>query len=275
MNLNIVVNKYLLMWYILFESSISEDIHALKMDIWNNKKDKYVKLKDEKDIITKDLDNYIPDDDDVFDDIETSFAYKKIKKETNKYRLMLLEIWDKSKKTYMKELTNILKVDLKNNYTVCILNPALEVSEVDTDNKVITIGKKLSIKEKDDFLTYLIYKIIKRDLLNIEAKDKYILSTVVELAITNELYTRVTKESKFNLGKKELKIVKNLIYPYWLMYLGVDIKDFEKHMIRDSIMFNIEKYEYDKSLKDLNIFEFIDYVIKNKKIIFNKDKMKL
>ncbi len=276
MKFDIIVNKYLLMWHLLFQSSISQDIHDAKQKIWTSKRNKYIDLKNEKDVILRDLDNYIPDDDEVFDILENSSAYKKIKQETNRYRLMLLEIWDKNKKLYFRELGKILKYDLKGDYKICILHPSLGVAEVDfVDNKVITIGKKLSIKEKDDFLTYLMYKIIKNDVLNVDTKEIYILNSVIELAITNELYTRVTGDSKYSLGKKELRGIKEKIYPYWLMYLGISKDNMEKHMLRDNILFNINAYNYINELSCMSIFDFINYIIDNKKEIFSKKKEKL
>ena len=186
---------------------------------------------------------------------------------------MLLEIWDKNKKLYFRELGKILKYDLKGDYKICILHPSLGVAEVDfVDNKVITIGKKLSIKEKDDFLTYLMYKIIKNDVLNVDTKEIYILNSVIELAITNELYTRVTGDSKYSLGKKELRGIKEKIYPYWLMYLGISKDNMEKHMLRDNILFNINAYNYINELSCMSIFDFINYIIDNKKEIFSKKK---
>ena len=67
-------------------------------------------------------------------------------------------------------------------------------------------------------------------------------------------------------GKK----LKQQIYPYFLMYLGVEEKDFEKYMVRDNIFFNIKDYPYNKKLKNYDIFSFMTYLNKNKKEILNK-----
>ena len=51
------------------------------------------------------------------------------------------------------------------------------------------------------------------------------------------------------------------------MYLGVPFEDFEKYMVRDNIFFDKTKYKYNKLLKTIDIYSFIVFVIKNKKII--------
>ena len=219
-----------------------------------------------------DLDDFIPDDDLIYNLIEQSPYYKKIKLETNRYRLNILEIWDKNRLKYCKELHSILKFDLKKEYKVCVVHPNLEVVETnfDTnlDTNIITIGKKIITRDKDNFLTYLVYKIIKNEILKLKTIEKEILEVVIELAITNELYTRVTKESKYKIGKKELRDLKEKIYPYWLMYLGVKETDFESYMIRDNIFFDKKNYSYEKLLKTIDIYSFIAFLIKNKKAIF-------
>ena len=267
MNLDIIVNKYLLMWHLLYQSSVSEDIHKEKQKLWKNHKKEYSLIHKEKSEILKDLDNYIPNDDLIYNLLENSPFYKKIKIETNRYRLNILEIWDKNRKKYTKELNNILKFDLKNEYTICVVHPNLDVIETEFTTNIITIGKKIITRDKDNFLTYLIYKIIKNEMNKLKTDERDIVDAVVELAITNELYTRVSKESKYKIGKKELRDLKEKIYPYWLMYLGIELEDFDKYMIRDNIFFDKNKYKYQKILRTIDIYSFIAFLIKNRRII--------
>ena len=268
MKLDIIVNKYLLIWHLLYESSVSDEIHNLKQKLWKEHKREYSLVHKDKAEIINDLDDFIPDDDLIYNLIEQSPYYKKIKLETNRYRLNILEIWDKNRLKYCKELHSILKFDLKKEYKVCVVHPNLEVVETNLDTNIITIGKKIITRDKDNFLTYLVYKIIKNEILKLKTIEKEILEVVIELAITNELYTRVTKESKYKIGKKELRDLKEKIYPYWLMYLGVKETDFESYMIRDNIFFDKKNYSYEKLLKTIDIYSFIAFLIKNKKAIF-------
>lgn len=270
MKMDIKINKYLLIWNLLYQSSVSEEMHELKQKLWKNYKKEYSLLHKEKDLIVKDLDDYIPDDDFIFNMVESSDVFKKIKMETNKYRINLMEIWDKNRKAYLRELNKILKYDFLGNYTIAVLHPNLEVVETDFNTNTIIIGKKIISRDKDNFLTYLIYKIIKNEFNKIKSEERELINAITELLITNELFTRVTNESKYNLGKKELKPLKEKIYPYFLMYLGIETKDMEKYMVRDNIFFNPSDYTYERHLKNVDIFSFINFIIKNKKVILRK-----
>ena len=44
----------------------------------------------------------------------------------------------------------------------------------------------------------------------------------------------------------------------------------EKLFVRDNIFFDINNLEYNKIFKELDIYGFISYIIKNKKEILNK-----
>lgn len=268
MKLDIVVNKYLLIWHLLYQSSVSDDVHNLKQELWLEYKKEYSLVHGDKEEILSLLDDFIPNDDLIYNLIEEAPQYKKIKQETNRYRNNILEIWDKNRRNYTKELQQILKFTLKSTYKICVVHPNLDVVETDFKSNTITIGKKIITRDKDNFLTYLMYKIVKNEILKLKTNEKDILDVVVELAITNELYTRISKESKYKIGKKDLRELKEKIYPYWLMYLGVKEENFDKYMVRDNIFFDKTKYKYEKMLRTIDIYSFVAYLIKNKKSIF-------
>ncbi len=268
MKLDIIVNKYLLIWHLLYQSAVSDDVHKLKQKLWKNHKKEYSLVHKDKEEILANMDDFIPDDNLIYDFIETSPLYKKIKQDTNRYRNNILAIWDKNRKKYNKEMTSILKFELKKIYRICVVHPSLDVIETDYKTRTITVGKKIITKDQDNFLTYIIYKIMKNEIAVLKTDEQDILDVVTELAITNELYTRVTKESKYNIGKKDLRELKQKIYPFWLMYLGVPEEEFDKYMIRDNIFFDKTKYKYEKILKTIDIYSFIGFIIKNKKAIF-------
>lgn len=267
MKLDIVVNKYLLIWHLLYQSTVNEEMHKLKQKLWKNYKREYSLLHKDKNEILSSLTDFIPDDDLIYNKVEESPLYKKIKTETNRYRISLLEMWDKSRKKYIKELNSLLKFDLKKSYTICALHPTLDVMETDFDLGIISVGKKINTRDKDNFLTYLMYKIVKNELSRLATDEYEILDVVTELVTINELYTRASKESKYNIGKKELRLLKEKIYPYFLMYLGVPLEDFEKYMVRDNIFFNKNDYKYEKILKTVDIYSFVGFLVKNKRSI--------
>ena len=235
MKLDITVNKYLLIWHLLYQSSVSDEIHNLKQQLWKQHKKEYSLVHKDKEEIIKEREDFIPD--------------------------------DENRRCYIKELTSILKFDLKKEYKIFVVHPNLDVVETNLETNIMTIGRKIITRDKDNFLTYLVYKIIKNEISKLKTNETEILDAVVELAITNELYTRVTKESKYKIGKKQLRDLKEKIYPYWLMYLGVPEKDFETYMIRDNIFFDKNSYKYEKLLKTIDIYSFIAFLIKNKKAI--------
>lgn len=275
MKLSIIINKYLLIWHLLYESSVSDEIHRLKQKLWADYKKEYSSIHKDKIYILSNPYDFIPDDDFIYNMVESSIYYKKLKQETNKYRLNVMEVWDKNRKLYNRELEKLLKTSLDCSYNICVVHPSLDVVECDLSTKSLTIGKKLILKDKDNFLTYVIYKIVKNEFNEIKTPDRDIVDAITELLITNELYTRMTKESKYNLGKKSLREIKTKIYPYFLMYLGVPIKDFEKYMLRDNIFFDINSYNYISYLKNIDIYSFMDFIIKSKKNILNIKEYKI
>ena len=268
MKLDIIVNKYLLIWHLLYQSAVSEDIHDIKQELWASHKKEYSLVHKDKEEILANLNDFIPDDDLIYNLVEKSAPYKKVKIETNRYRNNILEIWDQNRKKYIKEIKAILKFDLNKTYEICVIHPSLDVMETDFETSCITMGKKIITRDKDSFLTYLIYKIVRNELSRLKTDETDILDVVTELAITNDLYTRVTKKSKYNIGKKDLRELKEKIYPYWLMYLGVPYEYFDKFMVRDNIFFDKSKYEYKKLLKTIDIYSFIAFLCKNKRTIF-------
>ena len=56
------------------------------------------------------------------------------------------------------------------------------------------------------------------------------------------------------------------------MYLDVPKDKLSSRMMRDKISFEVENYAYEKELKKMNIEEFIDFCIRNKKYIIRQKK---
>lgn len=272
MKLSFIVNNYLLIWHLLYQSSVSDEIHRLKEKLWEDYKKEYSSIYNDKPLILSSPRDFIPDDDFIYNMVESSIYFKSLKQDTNRYRLNVMEAWDKNRKKYNNELNKILKTDIDCTYDICVVHPSLDVVECDLDTKTLTIGKKLILKDKDNFLTYVVYKIVKNEFENIKTPERDIINAITELLITNELYTRVTKESKYKLGKKSIRELKEKIYPYFLMYLGVTKNDFPKYMQRDNIYFDINNYNYISYLKNIDIYSFIDFVIKSKNNILNIKK---
>ncbi len=270
MKFDFIINKYLLIWNVLYQTAFNEDAEKLRQKIWRENKKEYALMYREKATILKEFNDYIPDDDELFNLVESTECYKKIKQDTNKYRLNLLEMWTVNNRKFVRELNKILKYDLETKFTIAVVDPNFDILEIDFNTNTITLGKKLNMKEKEGFLTYLFYKILENEFGKIKKEEQSIYIVILELICLNELYTRISDESKYNFGRKDLKELKNKIYPYWLMYLGLNIEDMEKRMIKDNLFFDINDYPYESKLKNIDIFSFVNFIINNKQEILKK-----
>ena len=63
MNIDFVVNDYLLAWYVLFKPSFCEEVQELKEKLWNNYQKQYIAMQKDNIEILKYTKDFIPDDD--------------------------------------------------------------------------------------------------------------------------------------------------------------------------------------------------------------------
>ena len=222
MNLNFVLNDYVLIWNLLFSASISSDIQSFKQKLWKNYRHSYNELYKEEELILKDPKNYIPDDDTIFDMVKASDIYKEIREETEKYRLDLLHTWDKIKKDLNKNLKEILRFDIK-LYHVLVVDKKLDVigMKIPKSRRVNTItwGNRVDSDNYTLAIINIIEHIVRKELANYQVEYKDIVDAIIELAIDNELTSRTLKKSVYLRGDSSLKYLKRQLYPYFLMYL--------------------------------------------------------
>lgn len=247
MKAKFIVNDYALIWNLLFHASISESIHKLKQKLWDTYKVEYNKAYNDKLNILKDVKNFIPDDDTIYNIILDQKNYEKIRKQAEKYRLELMKIWDKNKKVTSDLFNNVIREELP-DYTFFVVNKELNIIDHSFKGSIV-IGKELDNKNQFKIL-YDITKTIIVDNLKIYNDDnKKIMKAIVELAILNEYATKLNGFSCYLSGDPELLSLKRWLYPYWLMYLGVPKEEFLSYMMRDKVSFDIDKYAYEKELK--------------------------
>lgn len=275
MNVKFIVNEYILVWYLLFQQSISVKLNNYKQKLWNNFQNEYIHLEKEKQLILKDPKNYIPDNDTIYDLIKDFDDYNDVLKETDKYKVNVLKVWDSYKSKVNKELTNILRFEIK-DYNILLVNPKLNVIDLSAkgDGKTNTIvyGKKMKTNPVEAMME-LVYIILRKELKEFNEENREIVEAIVELAILNELGTRITGKSCYLIGRSEYQLLKRQIYPYFLMYLGVDRDDLVSYMRRDGIIFDQSSYTNEVKLRKINLKEFINFCINNKKIILRLDKL--
>lgn len=261
MNLTFIKNNDLLIWNLLYGSSISLKVHAFKQKLWLTYKKEYKKIENDKDEILKDSKNFIPDDNTLYDLLMDTKVFEKLESETEKERLELTKAWDKIKVQVKKTLKDVLRLTIP-NVKVIVLYPQMESILTSDGLSTIAWGKKNSLEDSLD--TFL--QMIKTSYQNVFDEkteiEKEIVEVTLELAIYNECYTRLEK-SNYEKGNSKLRDLKLQIYPYFLMYLGHELEEMTSFMMRDNIPFELDNYDYIEELKNLDIKEFIDYLIKN------------
>ena len=271
MNANFIVNDYVLIWTLLFGTSISETIYKLKQKIWKTYKNEYNEIFKDKDEILKDYKNFIPNDDTIYNIVLENIDYERIKKQTGKYRIEIMKLWDKKQKETENLVKNILRIKMP-KYTVFIVSEELNVINHSQKDKLI-VGKQLGKNEPLRILIDINFSIAKNHLKKYKGEYENIKKTILELAVQNEYATRLLGRSCYQTGDPKLSSIKKWLYPYWLMYLGVSKEEFFSYMMRDKIVFEVEEYIYEPELKKMDIEEFIEFCIRNQRYIIKKPKV--
>ena len=259
MDLKFIINDYIIIWYLLFQTTDSEELNKIKQKLWNNHKQEYNNIYKDKASIFEDYKNYIPSDDTIYNVVLETKKYEKIKSNIDKYRKLLLSTWDANKKNINRILRSILRINIV-PYDIFIVSRNLNILDTSIDNTKnrgnIVIGK-----DDNNFINTifnLILNVLRKEIVVSEEKEP-ICRSIIELIVLNELPTRLTNKSTYISGRPELDNIKRKIYPYWLMYLGVKKEDFPKYMERDKISFNVDDYKYNRHLCREDIEEFIDF----------------
>lgn len=263
MNIEIVVNDYLLAWYILYGASLSKEIDNFKRTLFNKYKKEYNFCYKDKNEIVKYGKDFIPDNDILYNVVIESNLFKYLKKETNRHKLHIEKLWADNKDLINKSIKNIIRVKFKENITLYIIHPRLEIIEYLSDYNGLIWGSE---KDRYDAITIMLLKITNG--LFTDVSNNEIVSSILELAIVNEIGKNITSKHAYELGNPMLKVIKRQIYPFWIMYLGyVEKESILNKMIDDKVGFDIDKYLIDKNIQKLNIVEFVDFCIKNNRHI--------
>ena len=259
MELKFIINDYVLIWNLLFQPSYNDEINKLKMKLWTEYKKEYNDTFKDKDEIFKDYQNFIPDDDIIYNFIKEQKRYSKIKKEVEKYRNELLKVWDKNK----KNINEILRKNIHQNfnpYEIFVVTKELNLIDATIPNNpnrgILIVGKN------DNTMTIILNIIlfILRKEIPLKNENDTVTKAIIELLVLNEIPTKLTNQSYYISGNPALVDLKRRIYPYWLMFLGVKKEEFPEYMRRDKIAFNVDNYRYNKYLSRKDLHEFIDYI---------------
>ncbi len=265
MNLEFFVNEYLLAWYLLYSASLSKEIDKLRKSLWSKYKKEYNFCYKDKQEIIKYGKDFIPDNDILYNEVFESEVYKSLKKETNKHKMHLVRLFENNEKIVKKCVKEVLKMDLKDSYPVYIIHPRMECMEYNKNTGSLIWG---SDKDKYDAITMMILTIVRGMLENYDNDYKEIVDSIIELSVINEISKQLTESPCYEVGDATLRIIKRQIYPFWLMYLGIDSKEeMVSRMMEDRIAFDLDHYPIDKNMKKMSLTRFIDFCIKNNKHI--------
>ncbi len=270
MKATFIVNDYVLIWNLLFQASISETIYKLKQKLWETYKVEYNAIFKDKESILKDYKNFIPNDDTIYNIVLEKKDYEKIKKQTEKYRIEIMRVWDKNMKETEYLYKDMIRLKIK-DYTFFVVNKELNIIDIPYKNCLI-IGKDIDKKEPLKIILNMNMKIINNSVKKYSDKEEKLKKAILELAVYNEYATRITGRSCYQSGSPSLLSLKRWLYPYWLMYLGIPKEEFSTYMMRDKIVFDERKYAYEKELKKMNIEQFIDFCIRNQRYIVREGK---
>lgn len=269
MRVKYYINDYLLAWYLLFKDSPTQNLCNLKRKLWINYKKQYNGLFYDREKIISDYKNFIPDNDTIYNIIIDSPDFKLLKKELEKKRFNLIKNWDSNKKIIENLEKNIIRNKLE-EYNCLLINDYFSLHETYKKNKLVILGKKF--KNENDLIINLVFEIVKNEIKISINSDHEIKDAIIEMAILNEFGTLINKESCYKEGHKNLFNIKKQIYPYWLMYLGIKREDMVEYMMRDKIAFESKNYAYEKELVKMDLKEFIEFVIRNKRYIIKEEK---
>lgn len=277
MKINFIVNDYILTWNLLFGAAVSEESYQYKQKLWMTYKKQYNALSNENKIMLQDIKNFIPDDDTIYNFVFESELFSWLKKETEKHRLFLMKDWDEHKKKIIEALKEIVRISYDEPYQVLVVHPCMDTVYYDLRNeeKNIVWGRKTDTKNPIATLISILYAVTRYQIGNQYKDYKEIVQAVLELAINNELYTRLSGKSNYFVGDPSLSFLKRQIYPYWLMYLGADTEGLTSYMMRDRIAFDIEHYPIEANLKTLDLRGFIEFCIKNQKHIVRINQLEI
>lgn len=275
MNIQFVINDYLLAWNILFRPSISEEIQKLKERLWRNYSKEYMKLQKENVEILKYTEDFIPDDDTLYNFIINSEEFQLVKKQTDKYRRFLMKIWDSHQKVIQSSLKELLRFKVANDYQILVIHPYFDNVEYLKKNpkKNVVWGKKEDTEDGLKAIIRILFTVVKYELNDFQEENKEIVTAIEDLLVTNEIYTRVSGFSRYDEGIKRLKLLKKQLYPYFLMYIGADREDLVSYMMRDKIPFDIDKYPIEKGLRKVDLRGFVDFCCNNQKYIIKLNEL--
>src|SRR5699024_11025748 len=114
----------------------------------------------------------------------------------------------------------LLRFKVENNYQILVVHPYLDNVEYLKKNpkKNIVWGKKEDTEDGLKAIIRILFTLVKYEIGDYQSANREMVSAIIDLLVSNEIYTRLSGFSKYEEGLKKLKLLKRQLYPYWLMY---------------------------------------------------------
>ncbi len=275
MNIKFIDNDYLLAWYLLFKPSFCSEMQSLKERVWKNHNQIYLHMESENIEILKYGEDFIPDDNTIYDIVFDSEIFALLKKETEKHRNFLMDAWDSKKKEITESFKKVCRIKLADQYSIVVIHPLLDSVEYMKSNPIKSIawGKKDDREDSFTTLMRIVYTVLKYEVGDFQKENREMVSAIIDMAITNEVATQVLEETQYEKGFKKLKLLRKQLYPYWLMYLGADKEKMLNYMMRDKTSFELDQYQLEPQLAKVDIYGFIDFCCRNQKYIIRLNNL--
>jgi len=187
--------------------------------------------------------------------------FKIVLNETKLYYDTVKSHWAKNKVLINAYLKKVLKFDLDINPIVYISHPNTFKGYTFNNNRIVW-GHYNGIKDLDYNLVYLVHEGL-HCLLPFEKNESEIHAnikhSIIELISDNELYSMLKGENTLNEGHSFLNEYKELIYPYWFKYIGLNDNQIKNRL--DNSNYIVKEIDNSNNIdfNQMNIYEFIDF----------------
>ena len=195
------------------------------------------------------------------------------KEEIEKAKQNLVRIktnWEEKFAFINNYLKSMLRVDFDLNLTCYIVSPGLN-SGINIGNNSFVWGHKKGIDDPNYDLVYLVHESL-HSFFDKDNLNHTIIEKIADVELSKFLNKILSGYSTHKFTQEEhIKI-----FPFWNLYMRRTKKEIEKEQKVFNIKYNIDKFEvYREKLKNLNIFEFIDFLNVEKEKIQYSTQIKL
>ena len=140
MSLSVIVNDYLLAWYILYGASLSKEIDKFKKNLYTKYKKEYNFCYKDRAEIVKYGKDFIPDNDILYNAVLTSNLFKSLKRETMKHKNNIEKMWELNNELINKQISSVIRINFPKVISVYVIHPRFEITEYSREQNSLIWG---------------------------------------------------------------------------------------------------------------------------------------